>query len=75
MKTVIEFDVEWPASVCRECGSSMRMFGVEGHPTLAGMLLRSHECQHCQTIRTDIVPANTSNPHTEPLRSVKDGLH
>ena len=35
----------------------MRVFGIERHPTLVGMALRSHECQQCENLQTDIVPS------------------
>ena len=33
----------------------MRVFGIECHPTLDGMALRSHECPQCESLQTDIV--------------------
>ena len=33
----------------------MRVFGIERHPTLDGMALRSHECPQCESLQTDIV--------------------
>ena len=35
----------------------MRMFGIEHHPNLDGMVLRSHECPQCESLQTDIVPS------------------
>jgi hypothetical protein len=35
----------------------MRVFGIERHPTLDGMALRSHECPQCESLQTDIVPS------------------
>ena len=35
----------------------MRVFGIEHHPTLDGMALRSHECPQCENLQTDIVPS------------------
>jgi hypothetical protein len=35
----------------------MRVFGIERHPTLVGMALRSHECPQCENLQTDIVPS------------------
>jgi hypothetical protein len=35
----------------------MRVFGIEYHPTLLGMALRSHECPQCENLQTDIVPS------------------
>ena len=34
----------------------MRVFGIERHPKLDGMTLRSHECPQCESLQTDIVP-------------------
>jgi hypothetical protein len=33
----------------------MRIFGIERHPKLDGMALRSHECPRCESLQTDIV--------------------
>jgi len=35
----------------------MRVFGIERHPKLQGMALRSHECPQCENLQTDIVPS------------------
>jgi hypothetical protein len=35
----------------------MRVFGIERHPKLDGMALRSHECPQCESLQTDIVSA------------------
>ena len=35
----------------------MRVFGIEHHPKLDGMVLRSHECPQCESLQTDIVPS------------------
>jgi len=35
----------------------MRVFGIERHPTIVGMALRSHECPQCESLQTDIVPS------------------
>ena len=35
----------------------MRVFGIERHPSLDGMALRSHECPRCENLQTDIVPS------------------
>ena len=35
----------------------MRVFGIEDHPKLDGMVLRSHECPQCESLQTDIVPS------------------
>jgi len=35
----------------------MRVFGIERHPKLQGMALRSHECPQCEGLQTDVVPS------------------
>ena len=35
----------------------MRVFGIERHPKLHGMTLRSHECPQCESLQTDVVPS------------------
>jgi hypothetical protein len=39
----------------------MRLFGVERHPTVIGMALRSHECLCCGSLQTDVVPFNEAD--------------
>jgi hypothetical protein len=52
-----EFKVVAPICICDQCGISMRVFGIERHPKLDGMALRSHECPLCKRLQTDIVPS------------------
>src|SRR4029079_8605251 len=52
-----EFDVYRPTRICDQCGIPMRVFGIERHPTLVGVALRSHECPQCENLQTDIVPS------------------
>jgi hypothetical protein len=52
-----EFNVLGRTRVCELCEIPMRVFGIERHPTLVGMALRSHECPQCENLQTDIVPS------------------
>jgi hypothetical protein len=60
----------------------MRVFGIERHPHLDGMALRSHECPQCENLQTDIVPSAQEwldcvedNPGTPTFRlSVSEGF-
>jgi hypothetical protein len=52
-----KFSSAGPACICEQCGIPMRVFGIERHPTLDGMALRSHECPQCESWQTDIVPS------------------
>lgn len=56
MSELHEFDLAGPTCICNQCGP-MRVFGIERHPTLDGMALRSHECPQCENLQTDIVPS------------------
>jgi hypothetical protein len=47
----------------------MRVFGIERHTTLEGMALRSHECPHCKSLQTDVIPfvqVETQRPKRAP---------
>lgn len=53
----------------------MRVFGIERHGTLEGMALRSHECPHCESLQTDVIPfvqveANDSGDPVTPTASL-----
>jgi hypothetical protein len=52
-----EFNIAGPTCICDPCGIPMRVFGIERHPKLHGMALRSHECPQCESLQTDVVPA------------------
>ena len=54
MATFLEF--EDATSKCRKCGAKTRVFGIERHPSLDGMALRTFECLHCENLQTDVVP-------------------
>jgi hypothetical protein len=58
----------------------MRVFGIERHGTLEGMALRSHECPHCESLQTDIIPFaqlnrnDSGDPVTPPASlSLREG--
>ena len=57
MNRAPEFNVDGLPRVCDQCGRPMRVFGIEHHPKLDGMVLRSHECPQCESLQTDIVPS------------------
>jgi hypothetical protein len=57
MGSSLEFNAAGRAYICDQCGIPMRVFGIERHPTLDGMALRSHECPQCESLQTDIVPS------------------
>ena len=56
MSPLTDFDVNIPICNCRKCGTPMRLFGIERHGTLEDMALRSHECPHCKSLQTDVIP-------------------
>ena len=56
MATSTDFNANMPVCNCRKCGTPMRVFGIERYTTLEGMVLRSHECPHCESLQTDVIP-------------------
>src|SRR5262245_33496786 len=47
---------------CRNCGATMRLFGIEPHPTIDRMDLLTYVCSHCDGAQTEIVPAANLKP-------------
>jgi hypothetical protein len=41
---------------CRGCGGTMRLFGIEPHPTVEQTDLRTYVCSTCDETETEIVP-------------------
>jgi len=41
---------------CRDCGATMRLFGIEPHPTIDGTDLLTFVCSHCDGVQTEIDP-------------------
>jgi len=39
---------------CRDCGATMRLFGIEPHPTIEGTDLLTFVCSHCDRVQTEI---------------------
>jgi hypothetical protein len=42
--------------VCNRCGGQTRLFGIEPHPTVERTDLRTHVCETCAGVQTEIVP-------------------
>jgi hypothetical protein len=42
---------------CRDCGSTMRLFGIEAHPTIDRTDLLTYVCSYCRGVQTEIVPS------------------
>jgi len=40
---------------CLDCGATMRLFGIESHPTIDGTDLLTYVCSHCDGVQTEIV--------------------
>src|SRR6476620_3986022 len=82
MTRLQDFEVAGPNCICNQCGNLMRVFGIERHPHLDGMALRSHECPQCENLQTDIVPSAQEwfdrvedNPGTPTFRlTVSEGF-
>jgi hypothetical protein len=48
---------------CEVCGVTMRLYGIEPHPTLNHTDLRTYVCSHCEEVQTAAV---SSVPHLLP---------
>jgi hypothetical protein len=46
---------------CSNCGVSMRLFGIEAHPTVERADLRTYVCPCCDEVQTEIVPLPQNN--------------
>lgn len=55
---------------CPDCGATMRLFGIEPHPTIDGTDLLTYVCSHCDGVETEIVAPAKLKP-TEPLVAQK----
>jgi hypothetical protein len=40
---------------CPDCGATMRLFGIEPHPTIDGTDLLTYVCSQCEEVQTEIV--------------------
>ena len=40
---------------CTRCGASMRLFGIEPHPAIDQMALRTYVCIDCDAVQTDLI--------------------
>jgi hypothetical protein len=43
---------------CRVCGVTMRLFGIEAHPTIDGVDLQTYVCPRCDAVETETVPTS-----------------
>ncbi|SRR5258708_213707 len=41
---------------CPDCGATMRLFGIEAHPTIDRCDLYTYVCSHCGGLQTEILP-------------------
>src|SRR5262245_18679212 len=41
---------------CRDGGATMRLFGIEAHPTIGQTDLLTYVCGHCEGIQTEVEP-------------------
>jgi hypothetical protein len=57
MRVVTAESIETPSALdCARCGAHMRLFGIEAHPTLSQVDLRTYVCTQCDGVRTEILP-------------------
>ena len=47
---------------CRDCGATMRLFGIEPHPTIQETDLLTFVCDHCDGVQTEIEPPAKLEP-------------
>src|SRR5262245_34934829 len=47
---------------CRDCGATMRLFGIEPHPTIEETDLLTYVCDHCDGVHTEINPPAKLKP-------------
>jgi hypothetical protein len=50
--------VETPDTMeCRDCSETMRLFGIEAHPTIGRTVLKTYVCPCCDGVQTRVAPA------------------
>jgi hypothetical protein len=42
--------------ICPNCGTAMRLFGIEAHPTVDRTDLLTYVCDQCDEVQTENVP-------------------
>jgi hypothetical protein len=47
---------------CRDCGATMRLFGIESHPTIDRIDLLTYVCSRCDEVQTEIVAPTELKP-------------
>jgi hypothetical protein len=55
MKTQPKVEVR-SAVKCCVCDATMRLFGIEAHPTIDRADLRTYVCPRCDALETETVP-------------------
>jgi len=72
MRKPARIRVEKPDTMeCRACGATMRLFGIEAHPAIAGIRLRTYVCPRCDHVQTQAAPM----PAGRTARSVNGPAH
>jgi hypothetical protein len=70
MRKPAPIPVEKPDTMeCRACGATMRLFGIEAHPAIDGIRLRTYVCPRCDHVQTRAAPAGRT------ARSVNGPAH
>lgn len=52
---------------CHDCGATMRLFGIESHPTIDGTELLTYVCSHCDEVETKTVVPGRLTPMSSLL--------
>jgi|SRR5215467_558349 len=57
---------------CSTCGATMKLFGIEAHPTIDRTDLLTYVCSHCDGVETESVPHGNSKflPKNGMVRSM-----
>ena len=72
MRKPARIRVEKPDTMeCRACGATMRLFGIEAHPAIGGIRLRTYVCPRCDHVQTQAAPM----PAGRTARSVNGPAH
>jgi len=62
MTQLVPIRTERPCPKCRDCGATMRLFGIEPHPTIKRTDLLTFVCDHCDGVQTEIEPPAKLKP-------------
>lgn len=59
---------------CPQCGTSLRLFGIERHAIIDRMALRTFVCPACDTVETELVAMRPAKPLSRATESSPTNL-